>query len=61
MKFRANYGGVEYSDSPIFFFFKKPNISAFERRVWNLYTTPRYEPGIPLKKVQGLRSKFNTR
>ena len=45
-------GGVEYSDAPVFFF-KKPNISAFERRVWNLYTTPRYEePGISLKKSE---------
>ena len=51
VKFRADYGVVEYSDGPNFF--KKPNISAFERRVWNLYTTPRYEePGISLKKSE---------
>ena len=36
-----------------FFFFKKPNISAFKRRVWNLYITPRYEePAISLKKSE---------
>ena len=45
-------GGVKYSDGPKIFF-KKHNISAFERRVWNLYTTPRYEePGISLKKSE---------
>ena len=34
-------------------FFKNLNISAFKRRVWNLYITPRYEePAISLKKSE---------
>ena len=53
VKVVANLRPIEYSDGPENFVFKKPNISAFERRVWNLYTTPRYEePGISLKKVK---------
>ena len=37
--------------APNVYFFKKSNISAFERHIWNLHTTPRYEePGISLKK-----------
>ena len=34
------------------FIFEKYTISAFKRRVWNLYITPRYEePAISLKKT----------
>ena len=52
VKFRADYGGVEYSDVPEFFFWKLI-ISAFKRRIWNFYITPRYDnPAISLKKSE---------